>query len=121
MASFLTGSLRKAIASGFKNQLLTGTLLRPGTTSVNEYGDPVVIQPGSFSVEGFHDAYDEKYRVQAGIPSTDSKIVLILGNCQTDPIKDDTITLVGYKPFKVRSVKTDPAKASAECQVFEIK
>lgn len=120
MVSFLTGSLRKQIAAGFKNRLLTGTLLRQGATTLDEYGDEIVTPPGSFRVEGFHDNYDEKYRVAAGIPITDSKIVLILGNCQTDPIKDDTITLQGYKPFKVRAVKVDPAKASAECQVFEI-
>lgn len=120
MASFLQGPLRKAIAAGFRNQLIQGTLLRQNASSTNEYGDVVATPPSSFTVSGFHDQYDEKYRVAAGIPETDSKLTLILGNCQTDPIKDDTITLIGYPAFKVRKIRTDPAKATAECQVFEI-
>lgn len=86
---------------------------------LDEYGDPVTT-PATFRVEGFHESYDEKYRAQAGIPITDSKILLILGNGQTDPVKDDVVSLLGYKPYKVRAVKMDPAKASAELQVFEI-
>jgi hypothetical protein len=119
MASFLSGSLRKQLAQGFRGQLLTGTLTRETATGVDQYGDPVTT-PQAYRVQGFHDAYDEAYRIRAGIPETDSKIVLVLGNGQIDPQKDDEITLTGYGPFKVRRVKVDPAKATAECQVFEI-
>ena len=93
-------------------------MTRNSGISLDEHGDSITT-PQEFVVEGFHDNFDEKYRNQAGIPETDSVVTLILGNCQVDPIKDDLITLPGYKPFKVRSVKTDPAKASAQCQVFE--
>jgi hypothetical protein len=119
MPSFLSGSLRKQLAQGFRGHLLTGTLTRETATGLDSYGDPTTTS-ATYRVQGFHDAYDESYRVRAGIPETDSKIVLVLGNGQIDPIKDDEITLSGYKTFKVRRVKVDPAKATAECQVFEI-
>lgn len=93
--------------------------MRETATGVDTYGDPTTTSK-NYSVQGFHDAYDESYRVRAGIPETDSKIVLVLGLGEIDPQKDDEITLSGYKPFKVRRVKVDPAKASAECQVFEV-
>ena len=99
--------------------MLQGTLQRLNNNGVDSFGDPVTTT-ANFVVEGFHDNFDTRYASQAGIPITDSKLTLILGNCQTDPVKDDVITLPGYKPFKVRSVKTDPAKASAECQVFQV-
>lgn len=109
------------MATGFKGHLINGTLKRATSSTVNTYGDPVLGTPQTFRVQGFHDNYDAKYRAQAGIAETDSKITLILGNGTSDPKKDDIITLEGYKSFKVRSVKFDPAMASAECQVFEVR
>lgn len=118
MASLLEAQIRNAIAKGFKSKLLTGTLTRPVSSAVDNRGNPVPATPLNFRVEGFADNYTAAYKATAGIPVTDFKITLILGNCETEPLKDDTIALPGWGSAKVRNVKTDPAKASAECQVF---
>ena len=119
MASFLEGQLRNALAKGFKGKLLVGTLSRATSTTNDVYGDPIEGTPVTFRVEGFCDAYNDVYRNQAGIPETDSKVTLILGNCQTEPIKDDLISFPNWPQFKVRKVKIDPVRATAECQSFE--
>ncbi len=120
MSSQLETLLRKKIAAGFKGKLLSGTLTRlVDTAAVDQYGDPVYTT-STYKVEGIVDEYSDAYRAQAGIPEGDSKVVLILGNCEIDPIKDDTVTLTGFPTMKIRRIKLDPAKASAECQSFEI-
>ena len=118
--SLLETQIRNAIAKGFKGKLLTGMLTRQTATTVDAFGDPVSGTPQTFRVEGFADNYTAAYRATAGIPDTDFKITLILGNCETDPLKDDTIALPGWGSAKVRKVMIDPAKASAELQVFAV-
>lgn len=120
MASFLESQLRNSIAAGFKGKLLIGTLTRQVSSGLNEYGDPVFGVEQSFIVEGFVDEWTSWYKAQAGIPEDDSNIVLILGNSQTTPVKDDKITFQGFPTFQVRKVKIDPAKASAECQSYKV-
>jgi hypothetical protein len=119
MASFLESQLRNAIAKGFKGRLLTGTLTRIINGGVDEYGDPSTTTQ-TFRVEGFVDAYSDAYRAQAGIPETDSKITLIAGNSAVEPIKLDRIQFTNWPLFEVRVVKTDPAKATFECQSYEV-
>lgn len=119
MVSFLEGQLKNAIATGFKSRLLIGTLTRETSSTVNSYGDPVPGAPATYTVEGFIDEYSDIYRAQAGIPEGDSKVILILGNCETEPKKDDQITFTNWPSMKVRKVKIDPARATAECQSFE--
>lgn len=118
--AILDGSIRKAIGKAFKSQLLTGTLSRATQGWFNEYGDPVPGAPETYAVEGFISQYDEAYRATAGIPLTDSKVVLILENSGIQPEKDDVVTFPGWNPFKLRNVKIDPDKASAVCQAFEV-
>lgn len=120
MAKILDGSIRKAIGQAFKGALLTGTLSRETQGAVDEYGDPIPGAPETYAVEGFISQYDEAYRATAGIPLTDSKVVLILENCATQPLKDDLVSFPGWNTFKVRNVKIDPDKASAVCQSFQI-
>lgn len=120
MASFLESQLRDQLARGFKGHMLVGTLTRATASSQDEYGDPIPGTPESFVVEGFIDAYSDVYRAQAGIPETDSKVTLILGNSETEPVKDDLISFPNWPSFKVRKVKIDPAKATAECQSFKV-
>ena len=85
MVSFLENKLRNAIAAGFKGKLLIGSIKRTVSSSVDEYGDPIPGTPEVFRVEGFVDNYSDIYRAQAGIPETDSKVVIILGNSGTEP------------------------------------
>lgn len=120
MSSFLEDKLSNAIASGFKNKLLTGTLSRISGETLNEYGDIVSETTTTYSVEGFIDNYSDVYIAQAGIPETDSKVILILGNCETEPLKDDTVSFANWPTMKIRKVKIDPARATAECQSFNV-
>lgn len=112
--------MKNAIAAGFKGKLLTGSLVRATGSTVNEYGDVVPGSPQTFRVEGFPDEYNDMYRQQAGIPETDVKLILIAGNSQTEPQKDDKVTFANFGTFQIRKVKTDPAKAHFECQAFKV-
>lgn len=120
MVSFLESQLRNSIAKGFKGRLLVGTLTRAVSGGLDEYGDPLPGTTQSFRVEGFPDEYNEAYRVTAGIPEGDSKVVLIAGNCETAPLKDDKISFSNFPTFQVRKVKTDPALAHYECQSYKV-
>lgn len=120
MSSSIFPSIKVKIGNAFKGKLYTGLLTRDS--------DPIWVDnvltdgtPQSFRVEGFPDQYSEMYRAQAGIPQGDSKITLIAANCQTTPKKDDKITFTGFGTFVVREVKTDPATAAYECQVYKDK
>lgn len=117
--SILDGSIRKAIGAAFSGQLLSGTLIRATQGAVDEYGDPIPGAPDAFSIEGFVSNYDEAYRAAAGIPLTDVKVILILENCETQPLKDDIARFSGWDDFKLRNVTIDPDKASAVCQAFK--
>lgn len=121
MVSFLDPSqLRAKIAAGFKGKLLVGSLTRVGSTTVDEYGDPVPGATQTFVVNGLVDEYNDVYRAQAGIPETDSKIILIAGLSEVEPQKDDKITFPNFSTFQVRKVKTDPARAHFECQSYMV-
>lgn len=119
MASFLESQLRNAIAKGFKGKLPVGTLTRMVSTGVDENNDPVQT-PVEFRVQGFVDDYSAFYRASAGIPDGDSKVTLIAGNSATEPLKMDNIQFPNWPLFQVREVRTDPAKATFECQSFEV-
>lgn len=122
MVSFLDLSqMRVKIANGFRGKLLVGVLTRVGADTVDGYGDPVPGASQTFRVEGFADEYSEVYKAQAGIPFGDSKVTLIAGLMSTDPLKDDYVQFPNFPRFQVRSVKTDPAKAAWELQVFRAK
>lgn len=123
MVSFLDPSqLRKKLAAGFKGKLLTGALTRPTASTVNEYGDEVPGAPLVFSVQGAADQYSAYYRATAGIPQTDSKVIIIAGltTPQTEPQKDDYIQFPNFPLFQVREVMTDPARAHYDCQSSKV-
>jgi len=119
MSSFLQNQLRNQLAAGFKNKLLSGILTRSQATTLDSYGDPVSSTSETFKVEGFPSQYEEYFRAKFGIPDTDLKIVLIAGNCETRPNKDDVISF-REKTYRLRSVKVDPAEATYVCQAYEI-
>lgn len=121
MTSFLDPSqLRAKIAAGFKGKLLIGILTRVESSGLNEYGDPIEGAETEYTIQGFCDEYSEVYRERAGIPEGDTKVVLIAGLCETEPLKDDKISFAGFPLFQVRKVKTDPALAHYECQSYKI-
>lgn len=123
MVSFLdpnsnTG-LKKQLARGFKGRLLVGVLTRKENGDVDDRGIPTTVT-SSYRVEGFVDSYSAYYRRNAGIPDNDVKIVLIAGNCDTDPIKDDRIKFANFPQYQIRAVETDPALAHFECQSYSV-
>lgn len=122
----LDGSLKKAIAKGFKGKLLKGTLSRPTAATTNAMGDAVPGTPVVFAVEGFVDGYSEFRRRIAGIPEDDMRIILIAGliKPETRPLKDDEVVFssgdfAGMK-FKLRRDGTDPAGAAWECPAYKV-
>lgn len=119
MASFLEGVLRKELAKGFKGQLLKGVLFRDEYGELDDRGNPTTTRT-QYSVEGFIDEYNDIYRAQAGIPENDVKVVLIAGNCEVDPIKDDLVSFPNWPTYKIRAAKTDPALAHYTCQSFKV-
>lgn len=124
MVSFLdpnsNSGLRKQLAKGFKGRLLVGVLTRKINGDVDERGIPTTVSQ-TYRVEGFVDNYSAYYRRNAGIPDNDVNIVLIAGNCDTDPIKDDRIKFANFPEYQIRVVETDPALAHYECQSFSVK
>lgn len=124
MASFLEGSLRNAIAQGFKGKLKRGTLSRPSANSgLDEYGDPLPSTNACYPFEGFVDSFTLYSRSQAGIPDTDSRISIIGGSLPNGivPRQDDKITIGGQRFNTVRLITVDPASALYEIQATELR
>ncbi len=85
MTSFLEGPLKKAIAQGFRGRLSKGTLRRY-TYTIDSKGDRI---PGShidYPFEGTRDDFDARYRMQAGIPEKDVRVLVLLGSTNADDV-----------------------------------
>lgn len=120
MASPLESLIRDKINQGFKGRLLAGTLRRETVASVDpEYGDAIPGTPETYSFNGARLEYDERFRMQAGIPENDSNILIIAGSLATTPAEDDLL-LLRSQWFQIRKVRGDPANAAWECQSFEV-
>jgi hypothetical protein len=123
MTSFLAGSLANAIAAGFQSKLLPGTLRKVTTASRDSVGDPVTTT-ADYQAQGLVDNYDAVMRARAGIPETDSKIVLIAGLCGAAPAIGDRVMfssgVYAGQWWQARDVVIDPAGASYECQSFKV-
>ena len=127
MASMLDTFIRKEIAKGFKNQLLPGILWRRVPASVNSSGDPTGGTTETYRVQGIRDSFNAAFAATASIPTTDVRILLILGLITpvTTPVVDDMIRMRNDKGIqqwhKVRTVLTvDPANAHIVLQCFQI-
>ncbi len=120
MASLLESSIKAQVASGFKGVLLTGTLRRVGSTTVDTRGNPVDGSASTFPFEGIRESFSAAYAASAGIPITDVKILMIAGLIDTVPRKDDQVLIRGQW-HKVRAIiERDPADATHVLQCFEI-
>lgn len=108
------------IAAGTRGKLRSGTLYRRGVSAgVDALGDALAGAWTSHDFEGVRSGYDEAYRKTAGIPETDSKILIIAGSTDVEPQKDDVAFIEGAW-WQIRKVKADPVNASFGCQSFEI-
>lgn len=123
MVSFLdplsNSGLRSKLARGFKGRLLVGVLTRSNNGDVDDHGIPITTT-STYRVEGFVDNYSAFYRKSAGIPENDVNVVLIAGNCDVDPIKDDRVKFANFPQYQIRQVETDPAIAHFQCQSFAV-
>ena len=120
MVSPLLTLVANQIAAGFNGVLLPGTLRRttPGTT-LNSLGDPTSTTVTTYVCQGIVDTYDKKYRVQAGIPDTDVKLLLIAGLVDVAPIIGDEIKFRDQW-YRAVSVALDPANATYTMQASAI-
>lgn len=128
MASTLEGVnnlIRREIAKGFKNQLVKGVVRRELVSGVDSNGDPIVTGFTDYQFEGIRDNFNRRFAIQAGIPVTDVRILIILGLVGILPAADDKVRIrdsTGQQKWhQVRSVlSVDPANASIQLQCFEI-
>lgn len=126
--SLLEGDLANSIWLAFKDRLLSGTATRrdPATSgALDDHGDPIDLEPLSWTVQGFTDQYSRNTRAVAGIPDTAVK-VCIFSQSSPDymPKQDDVVTLGTVSPKTVRilpgPIDIDPAGALWTCQGQEI-
>lgn len=122
--ALLTGDIADAIYAGFKNKLLTGTLVRDSpSTTLNALGDPTGVTTQSWPCQGFIDNYSAHTRAAAGIPATDSKVCVFGKSLPKGirPQKDDRVVMTNgviATNWQLRSAVVDPAGALWECQAF---
>lgn len=120
MVSQLESALRKQVAAALKGQLLTCTLRRVTSSAVNSYGDPVPGTASSWSFDGFVDTFNLAFIKAAGIPTTDVRVLIIMGSLSTSPQQDDQVK-VRDAWYQLRSiVERDPAGAQETWSAYGI-
>ncbi len=122
--------MKKLIAKGFHGRVLTGTIRRKITDSMNDYGDPEASSANTYKFEGVRDTFDAKYRAQALIPEQDVVILVLLGSTKagyslpgpdSSGIGQDDQILIAGQWHQVRNVlEVDTAGAHARLQAFVI-
>lgn len=115
----LDGDLAATIGRALDFMLLDITIRRDGAASVNSYGDDVPGTAVTYAARGFEDEYTSAYRAVAGIPSTDTRI-MVAANSTTATPKPDDLILYRSQWHRVRAVRTDPARAMWDLQVFVV-
>lgn len=122
MASPLESLIKKQVAAALRGKLLTCTLRRAGSTSLDSLGDPVPGAASSFSFDGIRDSFSLAFAQAAGVPVTDARILIVLGSLSpaTSPLQDDQVK-IRSQWFQLRSkVAADPAGATEDWAGFEI-
>ena len=123
MPSPLESTIKAQVASAFRGRLISGTIQRDASSTVNTRGDPVTASTSEFTFEGTRDAYSSFYRAQAGVPDEDVQFLVLLGSVKpvTTPLKGDRIKLSNTSWYEVRRIpEIDPAGATAKCQCFPV-
>jgi len=121
VTSFLD-TIRSQIGLGFSGRLRDGTLRRfsnAASAGLDAKGDPNAPGSTDFTFEGFRDEFSAYAKATAGIPETDSKIVIIAASLATDPQDQDFLFIEGLW-WRVRRVSTDPATAAWACQSYVV-
>lgn len=120
MASLLESALKAQVASALAGQLLTCTLRRVASTTVDSKGDPVPGAATTFTFDGFDDDFRLEFAQAAGVPVTDRRITVISGSLSTTPQQDDQVKIRSRWYQLRRRVASDPAGAHEEWAGFEI-
>lgn len=123
MASPLEAQIKKQVASAFRGKLLSGTLRRVESSSLDANGDLIPGAPSEYRFEGIRDSYSAFYRGQAGIPAQDVRFLVLLGSVSpaTTPMQGDQIKLANTGWHQIREIpEIDPAGATANCQCYVI-
>ena len=120
MVSPLESAIKKQVATALKGQLLTCTLRRVATSSVNSYGDPVPGAASTWAFDGIVDKFNAAFARQAGIKVTDVRVLIIAGSLATTPQQDDQVK-VRTEWYQLRDlVERDPAGATYTYSGFKI-
>lgn len=120
MVSPLESAIKKQVAVAFKGKLLTCTLRRITTSSVDSYGDPVPGAATTWAFDGIVDKFNAAFAKQAGIQTTDVRILIIAGSLTTTPQQDDQIK-VRTEWYQLRDlIERDPANATYIYSGFKI-
>ncbi len=120
MVSQLESAIRAQVATAFEGQLMTGTLRRVASTTVDEFGDPVSGTASTWTFDGIVDTFSAQFAQAAGIPITDAKILIIAGSLATTAVKDDTVQIRSVWYQLRQKVEQDPADATVVFAGFEI-
>lgn len=120
MASLLDSFIKNTVAQKFKGRLSVGSLRRETNLTLDSAGDPVAGPPTFHPFEGIRDTFSAFFAAQAGIPLTDSKILIIAGSINTIPTQDDKVLIRGQWFQLRRLTARDPANATFEFAAFEI-
>lgn len=120
MASLLESEIRRQVASAFSGRLLTCTLRRIASATLDAAGDPVPGSPTTWSFDGIVDTFSAMFAALAGIPVTDVRILVIAGSLATTPRQGDQVK-VRDEWFQLRRiVERDPANATYVFAGFRI-
>jgi len=122
MTSLLPTEIANIVASAFNGKLMTGTLRREVSTTVDSDGDRVAGTPLTYQVQGIRESFSAYYATFNNIPNTDVKIMLIANLTVpfTMPLKDDKIYIRSQWHMVRKVLEIDPASASINLQCFEI-
>lgn len=118
----LLDQIAKEVYAGFKGKLLKGTLRRVAVASsggLNGLGDPADTETTEWPCQGFVDSYSDRFRLEAGIPDTDSKVCIFARSLPAGvrPEKDDIVEIPAGTSYQLGSpIMTDPATALWECR-----
>ncbi len=109
--------LGEDVFAALSGELSTGALRReiPGS-GVDEWGDPLPGTVETYAFEGWHDEYDASW-LAAGIPSTDSRIIILAGSISTEPKQGDLLSFNSAWWRIVAIEAIDPAGATFTLQV----
>lgn len=120
MTSLLESAIKTKVASAFKGKLLTGTLRRVASSTVDDaYGDTVAGAASTYSFDGTVDTFNSAF-LPVGVEATDARILIIAGSLSVTPQKDDQVKLRDQWYQVRRIVERDPANATYVLAGFEI-